>query len=66
MPEYAWSGIFSTSVNLLPVIHENENRISVAGSGSQVVCVLASHHIAHKLTSGKSHLDKILKESWRK
>lgn len=65
-PEYAWSGIFSTSKNLLPVIHEKGNRISVAGSGSQVVCVLASHHIAHKLLGGKSPLDKILKNAWTK
>lgn len=66
IPEYAWSGIFSTSKNLLPVIHENENIISVAGAGSQVVCVLASHHIAHKLLGGKSPLDKILKNAWTK
>ncbi|MEK6893968.1 MAG: FAD-dependent oxidoreductase [Nanoarchaeota archaeon] len=63
-PEYAWSGVFSTSKNLLPVIHENNSRISVAGAGSQVVCVLASHHIAHKLMGGKSPLDKILKNAW--
>ncbi|MEK6909227.1 MAG: FAD-dependent oxidoreductase [Nanoarchaeota archaeon] len=63
-PEYAWSGIFSTSSNLLPVIHEKENRISVSGAGSQVVCVLASHYIAHKLMGGKSPLDKILKNTW--
>ncbi len=65
-PEYAWSGIFSTSKNLLPVIHEKGNRISVAGAGSQVVCVLSSHYIAHKILGGKSPLDKILKRAWTK
>ncbi len=60
-PEYAWSGIFSTSYNLLPMLREKENLISISGCGSQVVCVLASHHLAHKLLGGKSPLDKILK-----
>ncbi len=65
-PEYAWSGIFSTSNNLLPVIHEKDNVIWAAGAGSQVVCVLTSHYIAHKLLGRKSPLDKILKDTWTK
>lgn len=65
-PEYAWSGVFSTSTNLLPVIHEKDNVISVAGSGSQVVCVLSAHHIAHILMGQKSILGQILKKAWNK
>lgn len=62
--EYAWSATYGTTTkfgitpNIFPVIETKGNRISLAGSGSQVVCVASSKYVADKLFGKKNLLDK--------
>lgn len=59
--EYAWSAHFGTTDNLIPIIKIEKDRTTIAGAGSQVVCVMSAKYIADKLTKKKSILDFFFK-----
>ncbi|MBX4196809.1 FAD-binding oxidoreductase [Candidatus Pacearchaeota archaeon] len=60
--EYVWSGTFGVTEDYIPVIEKKENKISVGGASSQVVCTMVAKHIAYKLLGIKSDLDAFFKD----
>jgi len=59
--EYTWSGSFGITDDYYPIIEFKKNQISIAGAGSQVVCVMAAKYLADKLAGKKSYLDNFFK-----
>ena len=60
--EYAWSGSFGITSNKIPVIERKGDKIIIAGAATQIMCIMASKHIAHKLFHKESLLDKFFEE----
>jgi glycine/D-amino acid oxidase-like deaminating enzyme len=60
--DYAWSGGFGVTTNHIPVIERKGSKIIIAGAASQVVCIMAAKHVAHKLLHKESFLDKFFEE----
>jgi glycine/D-amino acid oxidase-like deaminating enzyme len=56
--EYAWSGSFGITSNKIPLIEKKRNSTIIGGAASQVMCVMASHHLADRLVGRKSDLSE--------
>ena len=54
--EYAWSGSFGITTNKMPLIEKDGDKIEICGSASQLSCLMASKHLAKKITGKKSEL----------
>lgn len=55
--EYAWTGSFGSTKSKVPLIQAKGNKIIVGGAASQIACVMAAKHIAHKLLGKHTGLD---------
>ena len=56
--EYGWSGSYGVTKNHMPVLDIRGNKWSIGGAGSQVVCVMAARHVAHKLLNNNSYVEE--------
>ncbi len=52
--DYAWSATFGVTRNQRSVIEQKRNNYAIAGTGSQVLCVLAAGELTNRLV-GKPH-----------
>ncbi len=55
--DYGWSGSYGVTKSRMPLLDIRGNIWSIAGAGSQVACVMAAKHLAHKLLNKHSGLD---------
>ena len=47
--------------NKMPLIEEKDDRMLLGGAASQLSCLMASNHVAHKLMKRKSELTEFFK-----
>lgn len=57
--EYAWSGAYAISQDLLPIVDFTDNEVVLNGAGIQLGSVAAAHYTARMLVRGKHPLDRL-------
>ena len=60
--EFAWSGVFSLSKQMLPVVKIEHNKAVIAGVGSQVASIALAEYAVHQLIHGTHPLELLFQE----
>lgn len=61
--DYAWSGGYALSSNLLPIVEVNKGKVLINGAGIQLGSIVATQYALEKLLTGAKHEFDILWEN---
>lgn len=61
--EYAWTGVFSLSKQVLPHIDIKEGKAIMAGMGTQTACIAVADHTVAMMVKGEHHLEPLFNQT---